>query len=246
MSRKLTKEEFVTRAKEKHGNKYNYDKVEYKGNNEKVIITCPKHGDFPQTPHNHKAGQGCPECKKEKLSKLYTMTKKEFIFKAMKIHGDTYSYNNIEWDGYDKKVMITCQKHGDFPQTPKKHLRGQGCPKCNESHLETVTSILLEKHNIKYEPQKTFPWLKNKRKMHLDFFLPEYNIAIECQGIQHYLEYPTWVFTEESISDIKQRDSTKHSLCQEYGIPIYYIKYNDDIEEKINELISKIHEGKYR
>ena len=41
---------------EVHGNKYNYSKSLYTGNNDKVIIICPKHGEFTQTPANHMMG----------------------------------------------------------------------------------------------------------------------------------------------------------------------------------------------
>jgi len=62
-----------------HKNTYNYDKVEYIKAHEKVTITCLKHGDFKQTPHAHKQGQGCPECAKDvrsiKLRKLNTHRK---------------------------------------------------------------------------------------------------------------------------------------------------------------------------
>lgn len=46
MTRKLTTEEFVQKAREIHRDKYDYSKVEYKNSNEKVCIICPKHGKF--------------------------------------------------------------------------------------------------------------------------------------------------------------------------------------------------------
>ena len=53
-----------------HGNKYDYSKVEYVRNDVKVIITCPKHGDFKQKPMSHLAGQGCKHCRETKGEKL--------------------------------------------------------------------------------------------------------------------------------------------------------------------------------
>ena len=46
-----------------HSSFYSYDNVEYKNSNTKVLITCPVHGDFSQTPHDHLSGSGCPKCK---------------------------------------------------------------------------------------------------------------------------------------------------------------------------------------
>ena len=53
--RRLTTKEFITRAKEVHDDKYDYSKVVYVNSTTKVIIICPVHGEFPQTPGNHPA-----------------------------------------------------------------------------------------------------------------------------------------------------------------------------------------------
>lgn len=57
-----TSEKFAKKAVEKHAGKYDYSKVVYTKATEKVVIICPKHGDFMQTPQNHLRGQGCPKC----------------------------------------------------------------------------------------------------------------------------------------------------------------------------------------
>lgn len=59
---------FVDEANEVHNNFYDYSNVNYKNTETKVLITCPKHGDFNQTPHSYLQGQGCPNCGKRKLS----------------------------------------------------------------------------------------------------------------------------------------------------------------------------------
>jgi len=63
----LNTNEVIKQFKKIHGNKYNYDKVDYKNSKTKVIVTCDKHGDFNQTPSNHKKGHGCPMCSNKKL-----------------------------------------------------------------------------------------------------------------------------------------------------------------------------------
>lgn len=57
-----TLEHFLKRAREVHGDLYSYDKVKYSSNKKDVTITCPIHGDFDQSPHNHYKGSGCPKC----------------------------------------------------------------------------------------------------------------------------------------------------------------------------------------
>ena len=54
-----TKEDFIREAKEVHGNKYDYSKVEYINTNTKVCIICPEYGEFWQIPHDHLRGHGC-------------------------------------------------------------------------------------------------------------------------------------------------------------------------------------------
>ena len=236
----LSTKDFIKKAKEVHGNKYNYDKTKYINSTKKVTITCPCHGDFEMLPGNHTSmKQGCPDCAKEKLSKSHISNKEEFIAKARAVHGDRYNYGKVVYNGDREMVTITCSKHGDFPQAPNKHKLGQGCPYCNSSHLEEQTRLLLVQNNIMLETQKKFPWLKNKRKMPLDFYLPEYNIAIECQGIQHYLTEGNGHFTAESIKATQENDRLKYKLCKDHGIPIYYIKYDENVNERLTEILTK-------
>ena len=149
----LTKEEFIKKAKEKHGDKYDYSKVEYKNNHTKVCIICPEHGEFWQIPQNHIKGQGCPKCS----HRSYAYTIEEFKQKAREIHGDKYNYSKINYINNKTKVCIICPIHGDFLQTPHEHLKGNGCPKCSKKH-KLNTNIFITKsneiHNNKYDYSK--------------------------------------------------------------------------------------------
>jgi very-short-patch-repair endonuclease len=129
---KSTKNEFINKSNKKHNNKYNYSLVDYTNNKTKVKIICPIHGIFEQRPDVHSnQGQGCPECKKEKLSKLKRKRKELFIKESKEIHGDKYDYSLVKYLNTEKKVKIICPIHGVFKQTPHNHLgQKQGCPKC--------------------------------------------------------------------------------------------------------------------
>jgi hypothetical protein len=65
-SQRMSTQDFIKAANQVHKNQYDYNKVDYKKSLQKVIITCPKHGDFLQTPNNHLRGVGCPKCGIEK------------------------------------------------------------------------------------------------------------------------------------------------------------------------------------
>lgn len=62
---------FITKAKEIHGDKYDYSLVNYKNNRTKVKIVCPEHGEFEQLPTNHLRGKGCKYCGGTKKFTLY-------------------------------------------------------------------------------------------------------------------------------------------------------------------------------
>lgn len=116
------------------------------------------------------------------------------------------------------KVLINCKTHGVFRQTPNQHLKGKGCPLCNSSKLENSIRTLFKNNDIEYEEQKKFDWLGLQR---LDFYLHKYNVAIECQGIQHF-EPIEHFGGKNSFNERKERDERKHRLCEENGIKILY------------------------
>lgn len=149
---KLTFEDFIQRAKEIHGNKYDYSKVQYINNQTKVTIVCPKHGEFKQTPSLHINGSGCLICSGVKKS-----TRIEFIEKARKIHGNKYNYSKVEYKNNKVKVIIICPEHGEFEQTPNSHLHGYGCLDCSGKKVLTTEEFIKRAkivHNNKYDYSK--------------------------------------------------------------------------------------------
>jgi hypothetical protein len=237
---KLLNKNFVDDAKKVHGDKYDYSKVEYKGNKVKVCISCPKHGEFWQAPNHHLKGHGCQKCAVEKRSQDRARSKEEFIQLSREIYGTKYDYSKVEYKNAMTKVCIACPKHGDFWQIPMSHLRGHGCPCCVRSKLEENTEAELKKYNVNYIPhcnRSFIPWIGYQ---HLYFYLPEYNIAIECQGEQHYR--PVKIFGgEERFSYRQKMDENKKNLCQKNGVFIHYIKFDEDVSLKVKEILSLCH-----
>ena len=123
---RLSKEEFIVKAREVHGEKYDYSKVEYYGITKPVTIICPIHGEFKQEPRYHLQGQGCKKCYGN-----CRCTTEEFIEKARIVHGSKYDYSKVEYVNNRTKVCIICPEHGEFWQTPDSHInQRQGCPIC--------------------------------------------------------------------------------------------------------------------
>ena len=237
---KLNKNIFLQKAKLIHGDKYDYSKVEYINSTTKVCIICPEHGEFWQTPNSHLNGIGCKKCginiRIEKRKKTIT----QFIEDARKIHGDKYDYSKVDYINNHTKICIICPEHGEFWQTPDSHIsQKQGCPICKESRLEKKIRCLLLNNNIKFEQQKRFEWLGYQS---LDFYLPDYNIAIECQGIQHF-EPICFFGGEEGLKETIKRDKQKKEKCEKNNIKLLYYsnkKYNNKIINNNNELLKII------
>ena len=249
--RRHNTEDFIRKSKSIHGEKYNYDKVNYVNSYSKVCIICPEHGEFWQSPYVHIQGHECPECAKIKRAKNNKHSIDEFIQKSKLIHGDKYDYSKVEYINSHTKVCIICPEHGEFWQRPCCHTNlRQGCPFCNESQSEMEIEQILCEHKILYIRQKRFDWLG---KMSLDFYLPNYGIAIECQGKQHF-ESVDYFGGNESLENTKERDLRKKQLCEKHNIKIlYYANYiypfpynvfNDkntlisEIKNKFNKLLT--------
>ena len=235
------RDEFIKKAKEIHGDVYDYSKVEYKGYQSKVIIICPIHGEFEQTPEMHLAGRGCRKCSDEKRR----MTIEEFINRSNEIHCNKYDYSKSIYTGYNNNLIITCPIHGDFEQRPHNHLRGAGCPACNQSKLENFIRKHLLENNIPFIYQHSWPWLTYILSMRVDFFLPDLNIAIECQGLQHF-EPVDYFGGEEGFEKCIDRDKRKLDLCENHGIKmIYFSNLSTGAEEyqypyKVYEDVSEL------
>jgi len=111
---KKTTETFIEAAKEKHGDKYDYSLVDYKGTDILVDIVCKKHGVFQQTAHAHLAGYGCKRCvansSKKENEWLESLAIDGLIRQyRLKIGEKTYVV-----DGFDSKTRTVYQFHGDY------------------------------------------------------------------------------------------------------------------------------------
>lgn len=184
--RGLSLPELITEFRKIHGDAYNYDKVVFGKMNDKVIMTCPKHGDFSQSPTKHLRGQGCPKCAVEKRSVVQTMTHDDFVMKSKAIHGDKYDYSKVEYVGAHIPVTITCKVHGDFNQIPNDHLCGHGCPSCGNNISTAETAISECIRSFGFEPKE------NDRSIldgyEIDVFVPSEHIGIEFDGLKWHCD----------------------------------------------------------
>lgn len=158
MAKKWTTNEFIEQVQHLHKGVYSYINTKYIGAHNKVIITCPVHGDFEQTPHNHKMGKGCRKCANDALAKERKDADSIVITNFNKIHCHIYDYSDMKYKNAQTKITIICSTHGKFTQTPTSHLSGSGCPSCGiEIRKLTEDSVIArfkEFHNNKYDYSK--------------------------------------------------------------------------------------------
>ena len=195
----ITKEEIINKAKEMHGDKYDYSKVEYTGIYNKIIIICKEHGEFEQGANSHIRGSGCTECVKT------IWTTEKFIEKSKEKHGEKYDYSKVEYSGCDTNVVIICKTHNAFNQTPYKHLKGNGCPIC----VNKTEAKLYEKIQPFYTTiltQFKQEWCKKISYLPFDFCITEYKIIIELDGPQHFQQISNWSSPEEQFENDKYKE----------------------------------------
>lgn len=240
--KKFTQEQFESKSNLIHNNKYDYSKSEYVVNKQKVIIICPIHGEFSQSASDHMQGRGCRKCgnSKERVNKLNL---DEFIRRANIVHYNKYDYSLSVYINDNTKLKVICPIHGVFETKPGGHVRSKnGCPKCQESIGERVVRQFLDEHNILYKQEHKFKDCKYKRCLHFDFYLPEKNIIIEYDGPQHFTPIRfNGIRKEDAIYNFKIgqiKDKIKTDYCFENNITLYRIKYTDDIQLKLTEILT--------
>lgn len=239
---KRTIESFINDAKKVHEDKYDYSESELVNVNSPMKIICKVHGAFMQRPNDHLRGCGCPHCKGDSFVERIRLPFDEVMRRSNQIHDKKYTYDKSSYVNTMTKMRIVCPIHGEFWQVPSSHMVGVGCPKCNYSKLEKLVHKLLSNNGIDFIAQcgkTTFKWLG---MMSLDFFIPQHNIAIECQGRQHY-ELVTFFGGREGFETVKERDKRKKQLCEEHGVKLLYFadkQYEDNVITNEQKLIEEI------
>ena len=228
-----TKEEFILKARQIHGWKYDYSKVEYKNNSTKVCIICPEHGEFWQDPTTHIDNKaGCPKC-----SKNYRYTTEEFLVSLPEWMKERYDFSKFEYKRTHDKSIVICHEHGEFKISPHNIRKGVGCPFCSESKIEREVRLFLKENGISFIQE--YKHNKNFHKQAIDFYLPKYKVGIECQGIQHFV--PTdfaglgdeW--SNNAYKHIIELDISKQKLCKENDIKLLYFTTEENKKLITNE-----------
>jgi len=222
----LSSEEFLNRVKEKYNKEYTIlgkytninDPIKIRHNTCGHIWDTTRPNDFLKDNANT-----CPQCSHQSFAytiEQYRQKVKEDSNGEYEVLSDSYKNNRT-------KLKFKHRKCGHiWDTTPNTFNNSSRCPECSKFVSKVVSNVteFLNELEINFESEKTFPWLKYQLNLYLDFFLPEYNIAIECDGDQHYSSKKRGGL-EEFKNTIK-RDKTKFELCRDNGIEIIRLPSN--------------------
>lgn len=193
-----TQGDFIRKAKETHGDKYTYEKVEYKNAVTDVVVHCTKHGDFTIRPNHHINGSGCEKCGIDRKSILFMKSQEDYIKEAQTVHaGRNYDYSNVDYRGAKYKVTVGCPDHGFFDINAQSHLTGIGCASCAnwgfDFNLPASLYILQDEDTIKVgitgrDVEKRLSEINNSSGKNFKILRTfEFSTGRECYDLETYL-----------------------------------------------------------
>jgi hypothetical protein len=228
-NKRSSNQRFIQACKNIYGDRLMYDHVNYVINTSPVTVVCNYHGEFAKTPKELLQGSNCPVCMKEDV---YKNNASSFL---EKFQSKWPSYEvKSEYKGSFAPIVIECKEHGEFEVTPEQcRTRLEICEKCrtkNGSTQERMLFEFLENNNIKFYPRYK---LKVDRKLfEVDVFLPNYNLAIEINGLY-------WHREQEGTRYTKNYHLDKTVNCQKLGVTLLHF-YDTEINEKFDIIKSII------
>jgi hypothetical protein len=238
---------FIEKAREKHDTKFKYSKVEYVNNYTKIIIECPKHGEFETTPFLHLNTLGCRQCGIETRSSKQLSTTELFIEKAREKHGPKYDYSLVKYKKSSLPVIIICPDHQKFEITAMAHLAGRGCDRCNlcpscqlwrtKGELcDYCGSVFDSKAYSKTKEYKIVNFLK--RELPDNDFIHNKSIGTDCTNkkILPDIRFDCGLYNLiVEIDEFKHRgakyDCDKqrmYDIITKLGMPCIFIRYNPE------------------
>ncbi len=232
---------FIEKAREVHGDRYDYSKSVYVNKRTKLTIICPIHGEFEQTPANHiRQRQGCPECGKKYASEWRKNDYRHFIEESQGRFGNIYEYPNIENEYINSHSIIhlRCKNCGNvFEKIACDHLTSPhgGCLKCyankskDEEEITEYIQSLVGVENVMVRARSVLCGQE------LDVYIPKLKIAFEFNGLYWHCD--------------ERKDKNYHLLkteaCEHLGIRLIqifedeYVNHKEIVLSKIKHLLHK-------
>lgn len=189
---------------------------------------------YPVLPLNLLKGRRCPQCALQKASDRLRDSHDTFLEKLAKVHSNIRVVGKYE--NQNTRVECECLNCGNvWNPVPYHLLSGVGCPDCQKSHGEKLIQTYLENRSIQFESQKRFDDCRYKYTLPFDFYLPQLNMCIEYDGIQHY-EAREVFGGEKGLEETQKRDQIKSDYCNQKGLRLLRIPYYADALEILRKV----------
>lgn len=232
---KLTHGEYIKRLSVI--NPYVVPIEEYININTPILHKCLIDGNiWKVVPHSLLQGYGCPKCARN-MKKTHEEYKQELFMK----NPDIEVMEN--YMGMNKSILHRCKIDGYiWPARPSNILYGStGCPCCRKSHGEKEIYKWLEFHGVEYKYQYSFADCRDKKALLFDFYLPQLNVCIEYDGIQHFqpIDFAgkgeKWAI--QNFEGTQLHDKIKDKYCRNNNISLLRIPYYKNIEEELEKFL---------
>ena len=245
---RLTQDEFVKKLRQVHGNHYTVLE-KYQIGTRKIKIQCNICGNiFERTPRSLLRGAGCPTCARQSFFTKRAKNINQFKQEVKQLVGQEYSVFG-KYQGTNNKIKMKHNKCGHvYEVTPSHFLDGNRCPWCNKhTHMSQGEKLIikeLKKMNYAKDVHYKYGYILPNR-LHLDFWFPNRNIAIEYDGAQHFHKShifvnKTYGDTPESVFQAQQeRDQRKNQYCAEHNIKLIRIPYTIKTPQAIFKILEK-------
>ena len=148
-------EEFIAAARSVHGNKYLYVGAEYVNMREKLLITCPEHGEFRQTPYQHIRGQGCKKCACAAHGASHRLDPQEYLARVAEIHNGRYDLSRVQFTRLKDKIEVVCREHGSFfPSASNFLTHKSNCPKCKYEQQSAASRLSFDQYVARFREKE--------------------------------------------------------------------------------------------
>ena len=235
-----------------------FDENGYVGcNTSHVMLKCKKCGEINKYLFSYVVRNSacCKNCEgKGRYSDEFARKETENKCKLLNYSLLGFDTEDGRYHGKNTRLILKCNKCNHIWKSTTFASFRQNVIKClgcvNSWKMEKEVESYLNKHSIKYVHDcrnHILPWLKNKISLSLDFYLPDYNVGIECQGRQHFEPVSSFGGDEVFQATI-ERDKKKLQLCKENGVKLLYYdsehKHTEFLGEKVyndeNKLLKEI------
>lgn len=230
---KKTNNQFRKEVYDLVGDEYTFLDL-YVNNHTKLKVRHNKCGlVYKVEPNSFVHGTRCPYCNGNAKK-----TNTQFQHEVHDLVGSKYVFLDT-YVNAQNKLRVKHNKCGHiYEVTPHNFLHGYRCPYCSMPKEEKIITKILDDLDINYDIQKTFDDLRDVQLLSYDFYLPNQNILIECQGQQHY--GPVDIFGGDSQFMKQQKhDQMKSDYAKDHDYNLIAVPYTEDTFSKIKKYLIK-------